>query len=53
VLKAKKKKRAPIRIAVKPVPLKTYTLDKLLKGITAKTRHKAVDLGRPMGREIW
>jgi antitoxin MazE len=41
------------RIVIEPVRRKTYELGKLLKGITAKNRHKAVDFGTAMGKEVW
>ena len=40
------------RIVIEPVRQKTYELGKLLKGITAKNRHKAVDFGMAMGKEV-
>jgi antitoxin MazE len=41
------------RIVIEPVRQKTYDLRKLLKAITAKNRHKAVDFGLPRGKEGW
>jgi len=41
------------RIVIEPVQQKTYVLDDLLKGITAKNLHKAVDFGPPRGKEVW
>jgi antitoxin MazE len=41
------------RIVIEPVRQKTYDLDDLLKGITAKNRHDAVDFGPPSGKEVW
>jgi antitoxin MazE len=41
------------RIVIEPVREKTYILDDLLKGITAKNRHEAVDVGPPRGKEVW
>jgi antitoxin MazE len=41
------------RIVIEPVRQKTYELGKLLKGITAKNRHKAVDFGAAKGKEVW
>lgn len=40
-------------IVIEPVRRKVYALDDLLKQITAKTRHKEVDFGKPMGKEVW
>jgi antitoxin MazE len=41
------------RIVIEPVRPKKYALDDLLKGITAKNLHDAVDFGPPEGKEIW
>ncbi len=41
------------RIVIEPVRRKTYDLDDLLKGITAKNLHGAVDSGARQGNEVW
>jgi antitoxin MazE len=41
------------RIVIEPVRQKTYDLGKLLKGITSKNQHEAVDFGPPVGKEVW
>ena len=41
------------RIVIEPVRKKTYDLVKLLKGITSKNQHDAVDFGPAMGKELW
>ncbi len=41
------------RIVIEPVRQKTYDLGKLLKGITSKNQHEAVDFGPAMGKEVW
>ena len=41
------------RIVIEPVRVKTYDLDKLLKGITSKNQHEAVDFGPAIGKEVW
>lgn len=41
------------RIVIEPVRQKTYELAKLLKGISPKNRHEAVDFGPAMGKEVW
>ena len=41
------------RIVIEPLRQKTYVLDDLLKGITAKNLHEAVDFGLPQGKEVW
>ena len=41
------------RIVIEPVRQKTYALGDLLKGITAKNLHEAVEFGPPQGKEVW
>ena len=41
------------RIVIEPVRKKTYELGRLLKGITPKNRHEAVDFGPAAGKEVW
>ena len=41
------------RIVIEPVLRKTYKLDELLNGITAKNQHKPIDTGEPVGKEVW
>lgn len=41
------------RIVIEPVRKKVYELDSLLKGITPKNQHQAVDSGPPVGNEVW
>ena len=41
------------RIVIEPVRRKEYNLDELLGGITAKNQHKPVDIGAPVGKEVW
>jgi antitoxin MazE len=41
------------RIVIEPVRQKRYALDDLLKEITAKNLHEAVDFEPPEGKEIW
>jgi antitoxin MazE len=41
------------RIVIEPVRRKTYVLDALVKRITAKNLHEAVDFGPPQGKEVW
>ena len=41
------------RIVIEPVRQKSYRLDELLKGITSKNQHEAVDFGPPLGKEAW
>jgi antitoxin MazE len=41
------------RIVIEPVRKKTYDLVKLLKGITSKNQHEAIDFGPAVGKEVW
>ena len=41
------------RIVIEPLRKKTYELDKLLKGITSKNQHDAIDFGPAVGKEGW
>ena len=41
------------RIIIEPVRRKEYKLDKLLGGITGKNQHKPIDIGPPVGKEVW
>jgi antitoxin MazE len=41
------------RIVIEPLRQKVYNLADLLKGITAKNQHAAVDFGAPVGKEVW
>ncbi len=41
------------RIVIEPVRQTTYDLKDLLKGITSKNRHEAVEFGSPEGNEVW
>ena len=41
------------RIVIEPIRKKTYDLGKLLKGITPKNQHDAVDSGPAVGKEVW
>jgi antitoxin MazE len=41
------------RIVIEPVRQRAYDLGELLRGITSKNRHQAVDFGPPQGNEVW
>ena len=41
------------RIVIDPVRQKTYELDELLKRITSKNQHEAIDFGPALGKEAW
>lgn len=41
------------RIVIEPLRKKSFDLDALVKGITAKNQHAEVDTGAPVGKEVW
>ncbi len=41
------------RIVIEPVRQKIYELDGLLKGITSKNQHEAIEFGPAVGKEAW
>lgn len=41
------------RIVIERVRQGKYKLSDLLRGITNKNQHRAIDFGPPVGREIW
>ncbi|GJL56693.1 MAG: antitoxin MazE [Nitrospirales bacterium] len=41
------------RIVIEPIQPPKYDLDSLLKGITARNQHQAIDFGEPQGKEVW
>jgi antitoxin MazE len=41
------------RLLISPVVEPTYSLAKLVEGITARNRHTSQDWGAPLGREFW
>lgn len=41
------------RIVMEPVRPRAYDLGELLRGITPKNRHEAIDFGPPEGKEVW
>ena len=40
------------RIVIEPATKRRYDLDELVAGITRDNRHKSVDWGAPVGREV-
>ena len=41
------------RLILTPLSETSYTLKKLLQGITPENVHGELDSGRPVGREVW
>ena len=41
------------RIVIEPVRQKTYELAKLVRGITPKNQHEAIEFGPAVGKEAW
>ena len=40
-------------LVVRPIRLPKYSLQDLLRGITARNRHEEISTGEPVGREAW
>jgi antitoxin MazE len=40
-------------LVIKPERRKKYTLDELLEGMTSENLHGEVDMGQPVGNEVW
>lgn len=41
------------RIVIEPIAVEPYDLDTLIAGMTDQNRHDPVDMGPPVGREVW
>ncbi len=41
------------RIVIEPIREEVYDLATLVAGITDRNRHEAVEMGLPVGREVW
>jgi antitoxin MazE len=41
------------RVVIEPVRQKVYDVNELVKAITVKNRHEAVDFGAAIGNESW
>lgn len=41
------------RIVIEPLQPEVYDLETLVAGITDENRHEAIDMGPPVGQEIW
>lgn len=41
------------RIVIEPLRPVRYDIDRLIAEITDENRHDPVDMGRPVGREVW
>ncbi len=42
-----------VSATIQPKKRKKATLDELVAAITAENRHKEVDWGKPVGKEVW
>lgn len=40
-------------LVIKPERRKKYTLDELLEGMTSENVHEEVNMGQPVGNEVW
>jgi antitoxin MazE len=41
------------RIVIEPLRSVRYDVEALIAGITDDNRHEPIDLGEPVGREVW
>ena len=41
------------RIIIEPLRPARYDRDALIAGITDENRHEPIDMGEPIGREVW
>jgi len=41
------------RLVIEPVGPNEYRLEELLDRITTKNLHREIDLGEPIGKEVW
>jgi len=41
------------KLVIQPEQRKKYTLDELLEGMTAEHCHAEVEMGAPVGNEVW
>jgi antitoxin MazE len=41
------------RIVIEPLKPARYDIDALIAAITDENRHDSVDMGKPVGREVW
>ena len=50
VLDLKLKKKT---LVLKALPKRSWSLKKLLSGVTERNRHGETETGKPVGREVW
>jgi antitoxin MazE len=41
------------RIVIEPVSEREYTIEELMAGVTDENMHPAIDMGPPVGKEVW
>lgn len=41
------------KVVIEPVRRPKYRLEELLKDVTKKNLHPSIDMGPPVGREVW
>jgi antitoxin MazE len=41
------------RIVIEPLHPLRYDIEALVAGITDENRHEPVDMGKPLGKEVW
>ncbi|MDL1978405.1 MAG: AbrB/MazE/SpoVT family DNA-binding domain-containing protein [Deltaproteobacteria bacterium] len=41
------------KLIISPITDKEYTLEELLSGVTVDNVHNEIDMGKPVGKEVW
>ena len=41
------------KLIISPIIDEEYTLEELLSGVTVDNLHSEIDMGKPVGKEIW
>ena len=41
------------KLIISPITDEEYTLEELLSGVTVDNVHSEIDMGKPVGKEIW
>ena len=41
------------KLIISPITDKEYTLKELLSGVTVDNVHNEIDMGKPVGKEVW
>ena len=41
------------KLIISPIIHEEYTLEELLSGVTVDNLHNEIDMGKPVGKEVW